>query len=351
MHSNRQRPQDIPTSDGRNIDPALGTLSGEGSSQITEAAKSELSREHPASPSSSVTLSDPTYYDRPLLKEPVWGHEIPLYYFIGGAAGTALALAAAAQAASSADLGTLIRRGRWMGIAGASIGGVLLILDLGRPSRFLNMLRVFRPTSPMNMGAWILSAVVPTAGISELFRSRRGLTGAFGRLSGYIAGLAGLGLATYTGVLVSNSAIPFWQASRRTLPLLFGASGVSAAASLLELMPEDAASTSVTRNFAFAGRASELALSFLLEKQVRVVPRVAEPLHKGASGLLWRAAAFASAGSVVASLLPKRFPAKRFLSGILGAGGSMLLRYAIHQAGIASARDPRATFYSQREGD
>jgi hypothetical protein len=348
MHSNRQRFEDVPVSDGRNIDPALGHLSGEASSQRTETGKAEFSREHPASSSSSVTLGDPTYYERPILKEPVWGHEIAVYYFVGGAAGAALALAAAAQAVSSLKLETLIRRSRWMGMAGASIGGVLLVLDLGRPSRFLNMLRVFRPTSPMNMGAWILSAVVPATATSELFRKRTGWTGVLGRFFGYVSGLAGIGLATYTGVLVSNSAIPVWQASRHTLPILFGASGVSAAASLLELMPEDGASTGITRHFALAGRASELALSLLLEKQVGAVPRVAEPLRKGASGVLWRSAALASAGSVVASLLPRRFPARRFLSGVLGASGSMLLRFAVHQAGFASARDPRATFYSQR---
>lgn len=350
MHSNRQRFEDVPLSDGRNIDPAIGVLSGEGSAQLTEVRKSELSRDHPVSTSSSAALSDPSYYDRALLKEPVWGHEIPLYYFIGGAAGAALALAAAAQATSSPGLEKLIRRGRWIGMAGAGIGGVLLVVDLGRPSRFLNMLRVFRPTSPMNMGAWILSAVVPTAAAAELFRRLPGMGGTVGRISGYAAGVAGIGLATYTGVLVSNSAIPLWQASRHTLPMLFGASGVTAAASILELMPEDGASNAIVRNFGFAGRASELALSFLLEKQIGAVPRVAEPLHKGPSGILWRAAAVASACSIAASLLPKRFPARRFLSGIFGASGSMLLRYAVHQAGVASARDPRATFRSQRTG-
>ncbi len=136
--------------------------------------------------------------------------------------------------------------------------------------------------------------------------------------------------------------------TRRTLPILFGASGVSAAASLLELMPIDAPSTSITRGFAFLGRASELGLVLQLEKHLSAVPRVARPLKTGASGMLWRAAAIASAASMAASMLPKKTPGRRFLSGILGVSGSLLLRYAVHHAGVVSSGDARAIFSNQR---
>src|SRR5207248_9326379 len=122
----------------------------------------------------------------------------------------------------------------------------ILIYDLGKPSRFHHMLRVFRPTSPMNMGAWILSSVSPSAIVAAMFSQRRGLLGALGEMSGIASGLAGLGLATYTGVLVSNSAIPIWQESRHILPILFGASAMAAAGSLFDMTFSDPAAKRIT---------------------------------------------------------------------------------------------------------
>jgi formate-dependent nitrite reductase membrane component NrfD len=97
-----------------------------------------------------------------------------------------------------------------MGVAGSSIGAAFLIHDLGRPERFLFMLRVFRPTSPMNLGAWILAGAAPTAIATALFINRRGLLGWLGESAGYASGVFGAALATYTGVLVANSAVPVW---------------------------------------------------------------------------------------------------------------------------------------------
>ena len=338
------------TSDGRDIDLEVGRLGGEAAGQKAEGTadrhleKVAQTWEQSAAP----RPDDPTYYDRPVLKAPVWSWEIPLYYFTGGAAGACLVLGAAAQLDRSGKLNRVIRRCHWAGIIGSSVSAALLIDDLGRPSRFLHMLRVFRPTSPMNMGTWILSGAAPTAITAGLFLRRGGFLHWLGEGFGFASGLFGLGLATYTGVLVGNSAIPLWQSSRRILPLLFGASAVASAGSLFELLSESPQERRITRTFGTIGRAAELVAAVAMEKCVARVPRVARPLHTGFSGFLWKAATVLTAASLVTSLLPRTSRRKRVVAGVLGSAGSLALRYAVHTAGVASARDPRATFHSQR---
>ncbi len=159
-----------------------------------------------------VTLSDPSYYERPLLKEPVWGHEIPLYYFIGGAAGAALALAAAAKANICRSLETLIREAAGLASWAASIGGVLLMLDLGRPSRFCQHAARVSADFADECGRVDPFGVQCQRGRHFRIVARpAGVLGSLGRLIRLLSGLAGRGLATYTGVLVSNSTIPLWQ--------------------------------------------------------------------------------------------------------------------------------------------
>lgn len=252
-----------------------------------------------------------SYYGRPLLKPPVWEIDIPLYYYLGGAAGAALALGAAAQLSGDARMRVLVRRCQWIGILGSSAGGLLLIHDLGRPERFLHMLRVFRPTSPMNMGAWILSGAAP------LGMGARLLPGRLGRIAGYGAGVFGLALAGYTGVLLSNTALPVYRQARRALPVLFMASAASTAASLIELSVEEPLALSITLPFGTAGRVAELA---------------AGRGFRG-KGTLWRAAAVLTAAGLVVSLLPGK-PRLRRTSALLSAAGSLCLRLAVHNAGF-----------------
>ena len=144
-----------------------------------------------------------SYYDLPLLKPPVWTWEVPTYFFVGGAAGAAAVLGIAAQL-SGAD-GKLVRDARWIAAIGAAVSAPLLISDLGRPERFLNMLRVFKPQSPMSVGAWTV-AVFGGASTAALFMPAKSLRDA----SAAVAALSGLVLSTYTGVLLGVSAIPVW---------------------------------------------------------------------------------------------------------------------------------------------
>lgn len=334
--------------DGRDINRNTAGLSGEAAGQKAAIDRDSATQTWTTLP--TPDRADPTYYDRPLLKEPVWKIDIPLYYYVGGLTGASLALGAATQLDSTGKLAGLARRCHWIGLAGSAISAGLLIHDLGRPARFLNMLRVFRPTSPMNMGAWILSGVPPTALGALLFTGRSGSKNAIGRTFGYLSGAFGLGLATYTGVLVANSVIPVWQESRHSLPVLFGASAVTSVGSLFDMISQNPEERRIISTFGTVGRVAELAASIVLEKRASVIPRVAEPLKNGFSGVMWKTAAALTACSLLASLLPGRSRRKRFLGGLLGSLGSLCMRCAIEHAGVISARDARASFHQQRLG-
>ncbi len=332
--------------EARHIDPELGLMLGEGSRQRVLDRSGIAPKVWGQVPASS--LSDPTYYDRPLLKESVWTWDIPAYYFLGGAAGAALALGAAAQIAGDGQLQKFGQRCHWVGIVGSSIGGGFLIHDLGRPERFLHMLRVFRPTSPMSVGVYILSFAAPLAITAGLFSGRSGFLGLVGSAAGLGAGLFGLALAGYTGVLVSGTAIPFHQATRRWMPPLFLASATASAASILDLVFEDERAARITFIFGTAGRLAELAAGHAVEAAAEVVPRVARPLQTGLSGALWKAATVLTAASLVVSVMPFEPRSRRKWAGALGVMGSLALRFAVHYAGSASARDARAAFRQQR---
>jgi formate-dependent nitrite reductase membrane component NrfD len=169
-----------------------------------------------------------SYYDLPLLKPPVWTWEVPTYFFIGGAAGAAAVIAVAAQVTGADE--KLVRDARWIAAIGANLSTPLLIADLGRPERFLNMLRVFKPQSPMSVGAWTV-AVFGGASTGAVLAPWKPLRNLFAG----VAALSGLGMATYTGVLLGATANPLWKEHVRLLPVHFAASGLGSAVSLLEL--------------------------------------------------------------------------------------------------------------------
>ncbi|MBW3561787.1 MAG: polysulfide reductase NrfD [Actinobacteria bacterium] len=294
------------------------------------------------------TEDGPTYYDRPVLKEPVWIWTVPAYFAVGGIAGASAVLGAAAQVTGRLD--DLVGRCRWIAAAGTTVGTGLLVADLGRPERFLNMLRVFRPSSPMSVGSWLLAASSGAATVSALGHRRDGLAGFLGDAAGLGGAVFGGPLAGYTAVLVSNTAVPAWHGARRSLPLLFAGSSISAAGSLLYLFDLDEAEGKVVRTFQVIGCLWELAAGELVEREAGQVDRVARPYHEGVSGAMWRVAKITTGASLLASLLPGLSRWKRAVAGVLGVLGTFLLRFAVFQTGKASARDPRATFRSQREG-
>jgi len=334
----------------RHIDPSLGELLGEASHQTARRRDEHIQRDTPqAWPEvPSVDESNPTYYDRPVLKETVWTWDIPAYYYLGGAAGAALTLGAATQLRPGHDLDQFVRDCHWVGIIGSTIGAGFLIHDLGRPARFLNMMRVFRPTSPMNLGSWVLAWAAPTAITAGLWVRRGGPLEYISESAGYASGAIGLTLATYTGVLISNTAVPLYSESRHVLPVLFGASALASAAALLDLVHEGDAGCAITHVAGAVGRIGELVAGEVLERRASRVERVARPLHEGVSGALWMASKVLTAASLAVSFWPGKLRQRRKIAAGLTTAGSLALRFAIHYAGKASARDPRATFELQR---
>jgi formate-dependent nitrite reductase membrane component NrfD len=334
--------------DHRHIDPEVGILTGEGAEQRVRDAEPVAAET--AWDGEPVADPDPTYYDRPVLKEPVWKWYVPVYFWLGGAAGAAAALGAAAQAADREGLAGLVTRARWVAAAGGAAGTGLLIADLGRPSRFLNMLRVFRASSPMSVGSWVLSGFEPLAALSAVLAGAdRPTLSLAGDAAGLAAGALGAPLASYTAVLLGNTAVPVWNATRRRLPALFVSSGVTAGASLLGMLNLDPREERIVRRFGIVGKLGDLVASRAVQDAASRVERVGAVLHEGVSGALWRASEALTAASLVLSLLPgRRSRGRRTVEGALGATGSLAMRFAVARAGAASARDPRATFHQQR---
>jgi formate-dependent nitrite reductase membrane component NrfD len=353
--------------DGRNVAPQIGALLGEGAGQrvrdvVTQDGAHLRERDGALPPAlwETGTATEagpgPSYHGMPVLKEPVWKWMIPAYFFTGGLAGACAVLGAAAQAAGGRGAEALVRRCRLVAAAGAAASAGLLVADLGRPSRFLAMLRVFRPTSPMNMGTWILTPFGAFSGLAAvatlLPRPPRALE-AGARAATVGAGVLGLPLVGYTGVLVSNTAVPVWQATRNTLPILFAFSGAVSAGSLFEVWPPGGAGEAMARRLGVLSKAAELALSFALDAEAsRAAPRVARPLRRGLSGAILETARVLVAASLAGALWAPRRRGRTVgrLAGTLGLAGTLLLRFGIMAAGRASARDPHASFEMQRRG-
>jgi len=253
-----------------------------------------------------------SYYDVPLLKRPVWKWLIPAYFFLGGVAGASSTLGAVFR--------PLQRRASRLSVVALGLGTVCLIADLGRPSRFANMLRVFRPTSPMSMGSWLLSVYGPSAGAAAVFDSS---------VAARVAGVAGVPLAGYTGVLVAATAVPAWQEASVTMPLLFTASGMAGAASLLELVPSDDRTAQVLRRYGIIGKLGELGAAYALEREV------SDPAPYRRSRV-WNVAHGLTSLSLVLSLPRRRNRRREVVAALAGAAGSAAVKFAVAQAGAAS---------------
>jgi formate-dependent nitrite reductase membrane component NrfD len=291
-----------------------------------------------------------TYYGRPLLKEPVWIWAVPAYFYAGGAAGAAAALGAVAQIASRDELNGLVARCRRIATAGTMAGAALLIYDLGRPRRFLNMLRVFRPTSAMSVGSWLLAGASSLSAGSAMFERSNEAGRRIGDIAGIGAGLFGLPVSGYTAVLLSDTAVPLWGATRTSLPALFVASSMSSAVSLLEFMELSETEDVIVRRLDLAAGAAELAAAALVQKQASEVPEVGRSLEEGVGATLWKVSTMLAAASLALTLLPGESRTRRVIGALVGTAGGIALRFSVFHAGKSSALDPNATFAQQRAG-
>jgi DMSO reductase anchor subunit len=333
--------------DGRYIDHRLGHLSGEGSQIAVHTPDDGL-----AVSLRDVRVDQPghdrsTYYGMPVLKAPVWRWYIPAYLYTGGLAGLSAWIGLASQLTGDRRMRRIVARTRTVSTVALSVSAALLVADLGRPGRFLNMLRVFRPTSPMNLGTWILSTAGAAHGAVWLAalhpRTRR-----FADVAAIAGGAVGLPMAGYTSVLLANTAVPLWQHTRRTLPPLFLASALASSASLLELFPLTFRERRAVRALAITGKAAELAAELFFESDAGTNAEVARLLHDGLPAELLRASRGLTAASLLLSIVAGRRRGLRVAAGVLGTLGAVALRFGVTWAGGASTRDPRATFGPER---
>ena len=283
-----------------------------------------------------------SYYGRPVIKEPVWrSPEVPGYLFLGGLAGASSVLAACAQGTGNRELA---RASKAAAAAAIGLSLAALVADLGRPARFLNMLRVFKVTSPMSIGSWLVSGYTPAAAAA----AASALTGRMPRVGAAASGAAavlGAGVATYTAALVTDTAVPAWHEGHREMPYLFAGSAATAAGGLGMLAVGQPAAAQAVR-FAVLGSAAELtAKSLLLQR----LDDVAQPYRSGRAGKLMEAAEVLTAAGLTGAVLGSRNRAAAAVSGAALLTASALTRFGIFFAGRASARDPAYTVAPQRQ--
>jgi formate-dependent nitrite reductase membrane component NrfD len=283
------------------------------------------------------------YYQQPLLKEPQWSPLVPLYFFVGGASGSLGVIGSLADLVGGDK--EMARKARHMASAGSAISSVLLIADLGRPSRFLNMLRVFKPQSAMSVGSWVLSGFSASAAASTIADILDTRTDGC-MISGFLRGVGrtgcvvfGLPFHNFTGVLIGSTAVPVWNNRIRSLPREFGMSGLQAAVGMLELSGEtDSGALNAL------GMVSAAVESWEILEAMGVQDRALAPAKEGLTGALVQTAGILS-GPVplplrLASLFTRRGKHRlRQAAAISGVVGSLLQRYGWVQAGTVSARD------------
>jgi Polysulphide reductase, NrfD len=283
-----------------------------------------------------------SYYGRPVIKEPAWTWEIPTYFFTGGLSGASSVLSLSAKLFGRERLS---RTALYIGAVADGISPALLVSDLGRPERFHHMLRVFKVTSPMNVGAWVLfvnGGASTTAAALEL----TGILKPLKLVAETVAACFGPPLATYTGVLVADTAVPVWHEARYELPWLFGASAAASAgaAACIFLDPDDAGPA---RRLAVGGVAAEGVLVNAMELRLG---ELGEVYHRETAGRFRRAArGLAGAGALLLARPGKRSRAAAALGGAMVCAGELCLRWAVYKAGFQSARDPKYTVQPQRE--
>jgi hypothetical protein len=285
----------------------------------------------------------------PMMNPAVWTWEVPVYFWFGGIAAGSSFVALACDLAGDHRSARIARR---VALGALVPSPPLLIMDLGRPERFLNMLRIFKPRSPMSMGVWCLSTfgglAAASVGADLIGRKReaRVLGGANAIVGGY--------LGSYTGVLLSATAVPLWARSRTMLPPIFVCTAVAtgAAATRLTLvaagLPEGHPTRHALGRVESAAIGLELAMSSWNERRLG---DTGDALERGRAGRLFRIAKWSVRAGLALRFLRTRAgaPAHHAASALYLAGG-LAFRYAWVAAGHNSATDNDAVARMARHG-
>jgi formate-dependent nitrite reductase membrane component NrfD len=282
-----------------------------------------------------------SYYGRPILKPPTWeALDIAGYLFLGGLAGASSVLAAGADVLGDRGLARVSR----VGAAGAiTLSLVAHVHDLGRPARFLNMLRVAKPTSPMSVGSWLLTAYAPLAiGAAGL-----DVMGWFPRLRGVAtvgAAVVGPAVAGYTAVLIADTAVPAWHGPYRELPFVF-VSSAAAAGGGLGLLAGPSAQAGPARRMAMLGAGVETLVARRMEASAGLA---GECFGQGRAGTLLKTARALTAAGAALALAGVRVPAAGRVGGAMLLAAAACTRFGVFAAGVASTKDPKYVVEPQR---
>lgn len=296
-----------------------------------------------------------SYYGRPVVKAPPWDERISAYMFLGGLAGGSGLLALGAQLTGRP---VLRRNCRLTALAALAGGTVALISDLGRPERFHHMLRTFKPASPMNVGSWLLGGFGTGIGLAaacdiDRLTGQRLPLGPLRRLlrgleapAGVMAGILAAPVASYTAVLLSDTAVPTWHAARDHLPYVF-VSSASMAAGGMAMATTGREQNQPARILALLGVAGEGVALRLMKNAMHPAER--EPLETGGAG---RKLAYAERLAILGGLTALAAGRSRVAAvggGLALLAASAFARFGVMEAGIESTKDPRHTIEPQKD--
>jgi formate-dependent nitrite reductase membrane component NrfD len=321
-------------------------------------------QESAQAPSAGLPPSPAGYYDIPVIHGPHWKWLVIGYFYFGGISGASAAVAAFSRLYGGTSGAQLARIATYVSFLSLLPCPVLLILDLGRPARFLHMLRVVRTSSPMSIGTWgltafgFISAMTTSLQLVEDRSSRMGVPPsaarrAAGAVLDLLGTLSGFFVAGYTGVLLAATAVPLWSKRPGLLGPLFFASAMTSGAAAITAV---ASALEPAEGGAFARLRALETVSTVAEESLLVIWIIAlgptaKPMIDGRLGAVVRHGA-AGAGmalplalSALAPHLPR--PMRRWatlVSAALTLAGVFAVRYAVVVGGRQSADDPRATF-------
>ena len=288
-----------------------------------------------------MTETPASYYGKPIIKAPVWKPEIPRYFFTGGVGGVSATLSAAARVSGN---DVLARRALFLSSAALSVSPFFLIKDLGRPRRFYNMLRVFKPTSPMSVGSWLLGGGGTATGLAAACELS-GLFPALRAAAQATSGALGPPIATYTGALVADSVVPVWHEARYELPTVFAGGSAAGAGGILSAITPTRHSRPA-RRLALVGAVTEVVMHLVMEKHMGEL--IAEPYRKGRAGEYARAARGLLIGGAALMAAAGKTRVGAIAAGGLLAAGSWCSKFAVFEAGKQSAADPTYTSSPQK---
>lgn len=282
----------------------------------------------------------PEIVQGPIMKAPVWTWEVPLYFWFGGMASGAAFVGLACDISGDERSARVARK---VALAALLPSPPLLILDLGRPERFYNMLRIFKPRSPMSMGSWCLTlfgSLASGAVFADLLGRRRTAKG-LGAANAVVAGYLG----SYTGVLLASTAVPVWARSRMFLGPIFVSTATltGAAATRLVLSATGLDSEHPTRRALGRVESGAMAAELLLSEFNRHrLGSLASVLEDGAGAEWFKRAGWLARAGLATRLLRGRVGGSEHLASASFMGAALCYRFAWVRSGRSSAHDDEA---------